>query len=185
MRQGLTGGPATYSRLKDIVTGRISSPFPESALANVSNDTIFGHFMDDDFGGGETSDIVDWYLHHHYFPRLAWSGLTLSPEKVPLLTSRFNILGQARDAKGVRPSEDRLAAFREWPAPTSKDERMTFVYSLPFFRAFIPGRADLPLMIKQALVQEVIQWTIKGKLRKQTHHGLQKGTCATRGVSHR
>ena len=169
MGQGLTGRPATYSRLKDIVTGRIPGPSPEPALTDVSSDTIFGHFMDDDFGGGKGFDVVERFLHHHYFPRLAWSGLTLTPEKVILFTSRFNILGHARDGHGIRPSEDKLAAFREWPTPTNEEELMRFIYTLPFFRAFIPGRADLTSVMKQSLIQELVQRTVKGKPRTVRH----------------
>ena len=169
MGQGLTGGPATYSRLKDIVTGRIPGPSPEPALSDIGRNTIFGHFMDDDFGGGESFDVVEWFLHHHYFPRLAWSGLTLTPAKVVLFTSKFNILGHARDGEGIRPSEDKLAAFREWPAPINEDELMRFIYTLPFFRAFIPGRADLTSVMKQALIQEIVQRTVKGKPRAVRH----------------
>ena len=40
MGQGLTGGPATYSRLKDLVTGRIPGPDPEPALSDTSSDTV-------------------------------------------------------------------------------------------------------------------------------------------------
>ena len=93
MGQGLTGGPATYSKLKDIVTGEIPEPDPEPALSNVAPEIMFAHFVDDDLGGAPTFEALINFLHNHYFPRLAWSGLTLNPEKSKFFVEEVRVLG--------------------------------------------------------------------------------------------
>ena len=68
MGQGCTGGPATYSRLKDIVTGSIPGPDPEPALSEAMQGNVcFNHFVDNDIGGGDTFENLIEFLHLHYF----------------------------------------------------------------------------------------------------------------------
>lgn len=80
--------------------------------------------------------------------------------------SKVKILGHQRDENGIRPSEDKLGQFREWPVPTTKDELMRFVYMLPFLKAFIPGRADHSTVMKSAIVEEKV--TIKQGVKQST-----------------
>ena len=55
MGQGCTGGPGTYTQLKDIVTSSIPSPDPEPALTDAMHgEAVYEHFVDDDIGGAET-----------------------------------------------------------------------------------------------------------------------------------
>jgi hypothetical protein len=79
MGQGLTGGPGTYTRLKDIVTGPIPKLHAEPALNWVSSNTAFDFFVENDIGGAVSIRSLINFLHNHYFPRLAWSRLTPNP----------------------------------------------------------------------------------------------------------
>ena len=69
MVQGTTGGPGTYTQLKEIVTGRIPTPNPEPALSDTNpGHTAFNHFVDDDVGGADTLENLVDFLHIHNFP---------------------------------------------------------------------------------------------------------------------
>ena len=53
------------------------------------------------------------------------------------------VLGFQRDTKEVWPSMEMLAAIRDEPIPTGEKELMSFIYTLHFLRAFVPGLYDL------------------------------------------
>ena len=67
--QGCTGGPGTYTQLKDIVTSSIPGPDSEPALTDAMPGTVaFDHFVDDDIGAADTFDDLLIFLHLQYFP---------------------------------------------------------------------------------------------------------------------
>lgn len=113
MGQDLTGAPSTYTRLKDIATGAISSPNPEPALAVAASNSVFDHFMDDDLGKPSSFDALYEFLHNHYFPRLAWTKLTLSPAKCKFFTRSLEVLGMRCEETGIRPSTDKMAMIMQ------------------------------------------------------------------------
>ena len=79
MGQRYTGGPVTYTQMKDPASGSKSSPDPESALTEaMPGQALYEHFLDDDVGGATYFDTLLEFLHGHYFPRLAWAMLTLN-----------------------------------------------------------------------------------------------------------
>lgn len=167
MGQGCTGGPGTYTQLKDIVTSSIPGPDSEPALSDAMPQAVaFDHFVDDDIGGADSFSNLVTFLHEHYFPRLAWAKLTLNPSKCTFFVPRVKILGHQRDGEGIKPSEDKLGQFREWPTPTNKDELMRFLNTLPFLRAFIPGRADYTIILRSAIIEESV--TVKRDGRQTT-----------------
>ena len=49
-----------------------------------------------------------------------WARLTLNPDKCQFFVPKVHILGHQRDEKGIRPSEEKLGTFREWPTPNTK-----------------------------------------------------------------
>lgn len=80
MGQGCTGGPDTYTQLKEIVTSSIPGPDAEPAPAVEMLRTIaFDPFVDHDSGGGNTYYDLITFLHLHYFPKLSCARLTLNP----------------------------------------------------------------------------------------------------------
>ena len=163
MGQGLTGGPGTYARLKDLVTGDIPEPFPEPALRSAEGRAVFEYFVDDDLGGADTRDQLARFMHHHYFPRITWSKLTLNPEKSKFFVPEIDVLGFTKSLNGIRPSADKVAAIRDWPTPTNEEELFSFLYMLPYLRTLIPGRADHGTIMKSAIKVEKIVYVADGK----------------------
>jgi hypothetical protein len=152
MGQGLTGAPGTYSRLKDLFAAPIPAPCAEPGLDG--GGVGFECFQDDDIGAFETFTDQLRFLHERYFPRLKWAGLTLNPKKTQFCVRRTKILGHERTVSGLRPSADKIRALTTWPVPESEADLMRFVYTLPFLKVYIPGRADMIAILKQAVISE-------------------------------
>jgi hypothetical protein len=165
MGQGLTGSSGTYARLKDILTRPIPAPNPEPALSQAMlGRSAFEHFVDDDGGGADTMQNLIEFLHTHYFPRLAWARLRLNPAKAKFGSANVRILRHMRAMGGVRPSADKMKAFRDWLTPTEPKELERFLAALPFLKMYILGRADLMSRLKTASQTEPgIMRTKKGK----------------------
>ena len=89
----------------------------------------------------------------------------MNPDKCRFFVPKVHVLGHQRDEKGIRPSEDKLGMFREWPAPKTKDELLKFTYMLPFLRNYIPGRANLTAVLRTAILEVVVRTRTNGKCR--------------------
>ena len=151
MGQGLSGAPQTYTHLKDILAGPIPAPNKEAALDDLSTDDgRFQYFMDDDFGVHRTSDSQWRFLHRRYFPRLAWGQFTLRPKKTGFFLERIKPLGFVLQGAGLRPSQDKVAAIRDYPTPQNLDEVNKFLRMTTYLRHFIPGRSDHAVVLKSA-----------------------------------
>lgn len=94
------------------------------------------------------------FLHEHYFPRLKWAGLTLNSRKTSFAIRETKILGHDRTQAGIRPSADKIRAITSWPVPTSEAELMRFIYILPYLKVYIPGRADMTAVLREAVIVE-------------------------------
>lgn len=83
---GLTGAPATYSMLKDLVMGPIPEPFAELDLASAMGaDATMDHFIDDNMGGGRTFDLLFTFLHEWYFLKDCLGKINVEPQEERLL----------------------------------------------------------------------------------------------------
>ena len=72
MGQGSTGGPATYLRPRDIVTGTIPEPDTKPPLSDaIPGKVCFNYDINNNVGGANTFDNLIQFLHLHYFSRLA------------------------------------------------------------------------------------------------------------------
>ena len=80
-------------------------------------------------------------------------------KKTGFFLDRINPLGFVLKGEGLRPSEDKVAAIRDYPHPRDLDELNKFLWMTTFLRHFIPGRADLAQVLKRAAVMESIdEW---------------------------
>jgi hypothetical protein len=94
------------------------------------------------------------FLYTRYFPRIAWSKLTIRPKKSKFFLDGINPLGFVLKGKGLRRSEDKVQAIRDYPRPTSLDDVIRFLCMMTYLRHFIPGRADYAMMLKNVATLE-------------------------------
>jgi len=64
------GTPLTYSRLKDIIYRLILELKGEPYLSKVTLDTVFTHFINNDFSGAIDFDTLFDFLYLYYLPRI-------------------------------------------------------------------------------------------------------------------
>ena len=81
----------------------------------------------------------------------------MRPKKTGFFLDRINPLGFVLKGEGLRPSEDKVAAIREYPTPKDLDELNKFLWMTTFLRHFIPSRADHAVVLKQAAVLESVE----------------------------
>ena len=155
--QGVSGAPQTCTRLKDIFFGPIPGPNSEPALDNTDIPGTFHYFMDDDLSAHKMYENQWDFAHDHYFPCMAWAGLTMTAAKRGFFLEKINPLGIVQKIEGLRPSEDKVAAIRDYPRRTNFDELNKFVWMTTYLRHFIPGRADHVQILKQAAVLESVE----------------------------
>jgi len=170
MGQGLAGAPQTYARLKDIVSGEIPEPDPEPCLSRCAAGA-FEYFVDDDFGAFPDFRSQFDFLHHHYFPRLAWARLTLQGRKCGFFLDKINPRGYDSDESGLRPSLDKAGAIRDYPQPTNANEVDAFVYMTIYLRQCIPGRVEHARILKEAIIYRPLHKNEKNKAAQTTKRG--------------
>lgn len=178
MGQGLTTAPRTYSKLKDTVFGVIpAANGEEPALADVHPNVVCQYFMDDNLGGATTVDELIWFLHEHYFPRIAWAHLTLSPSKCRFFTNNIKVLGLEKSEHGIRPSADKREVIGNYPIPRDTKELEHFLNLLPYLSDCIPGRADLARVMQSAGTSTRHMATVNGRRQRVVTEGEFKWTA--------
>ena len=126
---GLTNGPASYSRLVQLVLHGI----PQEAAIPYLDDTII-HSRD-----------VAGHLRHLELVLKAHrkAGLKLQPEKCQLFQKQVDYLGHLVSAEGIRPQEAYVKAVRDWTIPTTKSEARVFLGKVGYYRRFIKNYSKI------------------------------------------
>ena len=132
--------------------------------------------MDDDFAA-HTTYYAQWrFLHYAYFPRLAWGRFTLRPKKSRFFLDRIRPLGFVLKGEGLRPSEDKIAAIRDYPRPKNLDEVNRFLWMTTYLRHFIPGRADHAVVLKAAAeLESKEEWHERDVGKKDNKGRIHRG----------
>ncbi len=120
---GLTNGPASYSRLVQLVLHGI----PQQAALPYLDDTII-HSRD-----------LDEHFRNLRLVLLAHrkAGLKLQPSKCQLFQDKADYLGYRVSATGVSPQPDYVKLVADWPIPTNKTEARVFLGKVGYYRRFI------------------------------------------------
>ena len=126
---GLTNGPASYSRLVQMVLQGIP---PEMALPYLDDTIIHSPTVEQHFAN------LERVLQAH-----ARAGLKLQPSKCQLFQSQVEYLGHLISKDGVRPLPDYVKAIQDWVMPTSKSEARVFLGKVGYYRRFIKNYSAL------------------------------------------
>ena len=109
---GLTNGPASYSRLVQLVLQGIPT---EVALPYLDDTIIHSADVESHFTN------LERVLRAH-----TKAGLKLQPEKCHLFQAEVEYLGHTINKDGIRPIASYTAVVRDWPVPTTKSEARVF-----------------------------------------------------------
>jgi len=123
MPQGLSNSPATFQHCMELIFKGLQW---KSMII----------YMDDLCSFGTTFDEALSRLDE-VFSRLKSANLKLKPSKCHLFQQTVNILGHTVDAKGIRPTTEKVQTVKEWPVPKSLTELRSFLGFCSYYRRFI------------------------------------------------
>ena len=72
------------------------------------------------------------------FERLAEFGVHVNRSKCLFGVNKLDFLGHTISAQGIAPTEEKVRAIREFPAPTSKKQLTRFLGMVNYYHRFIP-----------------------------------------------
>ena len=120
---GLCNGPASYSRLVQLVLQGIP---PESALPYLDDTIVHSPTVQQHF-----KDLGAVLAAHQK------AGLKLQPAKCQLFQKEVAYLGHLISQEGIRPLPDYVKVVQDWPIPTTKSEARVFLGKVGYYRRFI------------------------------------------------
>ena len=125
----LTGAPATFQRLMDLVMCGLNI---DICLVYLDDIIVFA---------------VDVTGHLNRLPtvfgRLQAAGLKLKPSKCRLFQRRVTFLGHVVSHQGIETDPEKITSVASWPVPRSLSEVRSFVGLASYYRRFVPGFASI------------------------------------------
>ena len=89
------------------------------------------------------------------FARLAHAGLKVKLTKCNFLRKRITFLGHVVDANGLHTSDDKIAAVKNFPRPSSVTQLKSFLGLSGYYRPFVPHYATLSSALLRLLKKDV------------------------------
>ncbi len=132
---GLRNSGQTFQRLMDRVLAGLEGVFC---------------YLDDILVASPDPDSHRRHLRQ-LFDRLREYGLVLNANKCVFGQSAVEFLGHSVTGDGAAPLEDKTAAIRAFPRPTTVKELQGFLGTVNFYRRFIPGAAKILAPLTNAL----------------------------------
>ncbi|CAH1233137.1 RTL1 [Branchiostoma lanceolatum] len=124
---GITSAPEKYQQIvRDVLKSC-------KGVANIADDVIVH--------GRDTSEHDERL--YAVLDRLKEVGLTANPEKCQFRMSKLMFFGHELTAKGVDPSEEKIAAIREAEAPKTVGEVRSFLGLVHYVAKFVPDLATM------------------------------------------
>ncbi|UYV73615.1 K02A2.6-like [Cordylochernes scorpioides] len=77
------------------------------------------------------------------FDRFRANNLALNPKKCQLFQKSVKFLGHIVSTEGIRTSDDKIFAIKNWPEPRDKHELRSFLGLCTYYRRFVEGYADI------------------------------------------
>ena len=127
MPMGLVNAPATFNRW----------------MAEVFRGLKFIHCYVDDFT--VASRTVDEHIKHldAMLHRCSMHGVRLRKDKSQFMREQINLLGHVVGVNGIRPQTAKVEAISKMQSPKTKKQLRSFLGMIQFYRAFVPGLAEI------------------------------------------
>ena len=146
---GLSGAPASFQRLMDVIT----------------KDTYqFAHAYLDDLVIFSSS----WEEHLEQLAvilgRLEEGGLTVKPSKCQFGVTECEYLGHRVGGGKVRPLKDKVEAINSFPVPEDKKQVPSFLGLVGYYKKFIPDFASVAAPLTELTKKtepQLVRWTSK------------------------
>jgi len=143
---GLTGSPASFSRMMGLVMAGLNF-----AICLIYLDDIIIFAADLDTHLERLTQVLD---------RLAEANLKLKPSKCFLLQRRVLFLGHIVSGEGVETDPAKIEAVQDWPTPKKLREVRGFLGLCSYYRKFVPDFAQIARPLHDLTKKEVkFTWT--------------------------
>ena len=90
--------------------------------------------------------------------RLEQAGLRLNHAKSAFMLPSIQYLGHVISANGIQPSQEKVKALQEAPAPTNTQQLRSFLGAVNYYRKFISNLSSV-LSPLNKLLQKGVKWT--------------------------
>jgi hypothetical protein len=126
---GLCNAPATFQRVMNLVLRGMTW---KEVLAYLDDVIVLGKSFED-----MLQSLRKTFLRFRKY------NLKLKPRKCSLFQEEVDFLGRTVDKDGVRVTQEKIQAVRDWPVPTSRTELESFLGYINYHRDFIRGLAGI------------------------------------------
>uniref|UniRef100_A0A5S6R1V4 RNA-directed DNA polymerase n=1 Tax=Trichuris muris TaxID=70415 RepID=A0A5S6R1V4_TRIMR len=126
---GLTGAPATFQRLMELVLAGVKW---ESCLVYLDDVIVFSRTFEE-----HLQRLAQVLL------RFRRAGLKISPSKCQFLRQEVTYLGHSLSTAGIRPDPRLTERIRDYPTPTCLHELQSFLGLASYYRRFIRRFAEI------------------------------------------
>ena len=109
-------------------------------------------------------------------------GLKVNKDKFYYMMDSLTYLGYTISKEGLSPTKEKVEAFRNAPAPTSKEEVHSFIGSINFYRRFVPGFGEKMAPLYE-LLKNKTEWRW-GSEENTAFENIKKEICINQVLSH-
>ncbi|PAA46205.1 hypothetical protein BOX15_Mlig001265g10 [Macrostomum lignano] len=120
---GLTNAPASFSRLMNVVLGKLCW---KTCLVYLDDLLVWSRTVEEHLERLQT-----------VFRRLRAANIKLKPKKCAFLLKSVTFLGHVVSADGIATSPEKIAEIRDWPTPKNVKEVRSFLGLCGYYRQFI------------------------------------------------
>ncbi|UYV84336.1 K02A2.6-like [Cordylochernes scorpioides] len=126
---GLCNAPATFERLIELVLKGLTW---KTCLVYLDDIMVMGRTFEEHLRNLQ-----------EVFDRFRANNLALNPKKCQLFQKSVKFLGHIVSTEGIRTSDDKIFAIKNWPEPRDKHELRSFLGLCTYYRRFVEGYADI------------------------------------------
>ncbi|MCG8094292.1 MAG: DDE-type integrase/transposase/recombinase [Candidatus Thiodiazotropha endolucinida] len=138
MAFGLTNAPSTFQRLMERCMGDLHL---KECLIYLDDIIIFSKTFDEHITRLQ-----------NVFKQLEQHGLKLKASKCEFFKTQVQYLGHIVSDKGVQTDPDKIAALKEWPAPSNIQELRSFLGFAGYYRRFVCNYSKIAKPLNDLLV---------------------------------
>lgn len=142
---GLSVSPAVYSRFIAVALNKLGTKEINSYLDDV---LVFNNGLNK-----HADRLRDVFQAHRE------AGVKLKPSKTLLFREKVEYLGHMLSKDGISMVDAYVDRIMEWPVPTNIKELNTLLGFFSYYRAFIPGFAELTAAMCSQRREKTLNWT--------------------------